>query len=106
MSDTRKLQNPLDVRMGEGNSYIEHCTIRDYLKGLLVTLWSEGEDFSGKRPFGNSDWQWEIYEAFVMSGHLEGEIDEDGYIDPGSIDEREAHQFVLDFIRYHTIITN
>lgn len=32
-------------------------TLRGYFAELLATLWDEGEEFSSKRPFGNSDWQ-------------------------------------------------
>lgn len=39
------------------------ATVRDYLKALLLTLWREGEAFSGKRPFGNSGWDSELLDA-------------------------------------------
>jgi len=56
-------------------------TIKDYLKELLITLWKEGECFSGKRPFGNSSWQYEMYHALVKHGVLVGKLDEDGYLE-------------------------
>jgi hypothetical protein len=40
-------------------------TIRNYFKELLLTLWKEEEGFSGKRPFGNSGWQKEVYNCFA-----------------------------------------
>jgi len=41
-------------------------TIRDYLKVLLSTLWEEGESFSGKRPFGNSGWEYELLDTLEI----------------------------------------
>lgn len=39
------------------------ATVREYLIALLRQLWSDGGGFSGKRPFGNSDWEYVIYHA-------------------------------------------
>jgi hypothetical protein len=52
--------------------------IREYLRELLSRLWSEGESFSGKRPFGNSGWEYDLYVALVAAGAVEGDLDEDG----------------------------
>jgi len=38
-------------------------TVREYLKALLTALWDEGESFSGKRPLGNSGWEFDLLEA-------------------------------------------
>ncbi len=35
-------------------------TVKKYLIELLAQLWYEEEGFSGKRPFGNSSWQYEL----------------------------------------------
>lgn len=56
-------------------------TIREYFRNLLLTLWHEGEGFSGKRPFGNSGWEHELYLPLVAAGLVDGAIDEDGYLD-------------------------
>ena len=58
--------NVLDVPMGENDA--EAATVRDYLKDLLSTLWREEEGFSGKRPFGNSGWKYELYAALTAAG--------------------------------------
>lgn len=50
-------------------------TISDYLKELLYTLISEGEGFSGKRPFGNSGWECDLASALVFGGAIKGEIE-------------------------------
>lgn len=64
----------LDVPMDENDA--DAATIRDYLKLLLVTVWQQNEQFSGKRPFGNSGWQWDVYRALVKAKLIAGEIDE------------------------------
>ena len=56
-------------------------TIGEYLEKLLITLWNEEEGFSGKRPFGNSGWKWEIYTALISAKIVDGKLDEDGYIE-------------------------
>jgi hypothetical protein len=32
-------------------------TLREYFRTLLTTLWAEEQNFSGKRPLGDSGWQ-------------------------------------------------
>jgi hypothetical protein len=68
-------------------------TIRGYLVALLRELWAEGEGFSGKRPFGNSGWKWDLYAALVKAGFVVGTFDEDGYLEDlprASQDDAEA----------------
>lgn len=43
----------------------KQVTIKEYFKTLLEQLWREEESFSGKRPFGDSGWQREIYEVLI-----------------------------------------
>ena len=59
-------------------------TVGEYFKILLLTLWDEEDGFSGKRPFGNSGWKYEVYTALVSAGVVDGKIDEDGYL--GDVD--------------------
>ena len=54
-------------------------TIREYLKLLLKTLWEEVDGFSGKRPFGNSAWQYDVYKPMVKAGIIPGKFDSFGY---------------------------
>ncbi len=56
------------------------ATIRDYLVNILVKIWDEEEGFSGKRPFGNSGWTWELFAPLVYHNVIEGELDSEGYI--------------------------
>lgn len=57
------------------------ATIKEYLHALLSLLWKNGEGFSSKRPFGNSGWQYELYQALVFGHLIPGDVDEDGYAD-------------------------
>lgn len=79
--------NVLDIKMKENDAGAED--IRDYLANLLLTLWSEREGFSGKRPFGNSGWEYDLYEALVQAGVVAGKLDEDGYLEEVRGDEAD-----------------
>lgn len=68
----------LALPMDENDADAE--TIGDYLIELLLSLWHQGEGFSGKRPFGNSGWEHELCIPLVKAGLVKGSIDEDGYI--------------------------
>lgn len=57
------------------------ATVREYLAALLREVWAQEEGFSGKRPFGNSSWKYDIYAALLKGGLLEGKLDEDGYVE-------------------------
>jgi hypothetical protein len=72
-------------------------TIREYFFQLLNTLWEEGEGFSGKRPFGNSCWEHEIYQALVVGKHIKGALDEDGYLE--DYDRDAANKLVTKMIQ-------
>lgn len=72
------------------------ASFKAYFKTLLIALWQQGEGFSGKRPFGNSDWQHNVYKHLVASGAVKGVIDEDGYLD--SFDKRTADSVVYKLI--------
>lgn len=75
----------------------EELTLKEYLKELLTELWVEEEGFSGKRPFGNSGWQFDVYGSLIKAGHVEGTLDEDGCID--RFDEVPARKIVLECIK-------
>lgn len=80
----------LDIEMQENDAGAK--TIREYLKALLTKLWKEGEGFSGKRPFGNSGWEFPLYTALVKAGEVGGSLDEDGYL--YSCDYKDANKLV------------
>lgn len=56
----------------------DDLSVREWLCDLLQTVWSEGECFSGKRPWGNSGWEYDIYNSLAKAGVIPGELDEDG----------------------------
>jgi hypothetical protein len=77
--DRATAREVLDLPMPADND-AEAATIRDYLVALLRQLWTEGEGFSSKRPFGNSGWEWDMYPPLIRAGLVSGELDEDGSI--------------------------
>lgn len=70
------------------------ATVRDYLIRLLALAWEHEEAFNGKRPFGNSGWQYEVYAPIVRAGLLPGAFDEYDELG-GDFDYREADQLIL-----------
>lgn len=72
--------------------------IREYLYTLLADVWEEGERFSGKRPFGNSGWHYEIYTTLINNGFVDGQLDEYGYIE--EVDSNYASQLISECIQY------
>jgi hypothetical protein len=90
----KRRMNVLDCPMGRNDA--KAATVKDYLKALLTRLWGEGEGFSGKRPFGNSGWEYDVYQALVANGLVTGTLDEDGYVN--EFDEAAANKLILEAI--------
>lgn len=82
---TCKPRDILDIPMNPEENDAEASTIGEYLQKLLETLWREDEGFSGKRPFGNSGWKYELYKPLAKYGLIEAVID--GYDDIIECDE-------------------
>jgi hypothetical protein len=92
----------LHLPMGDNDA--NAATVGEYLGLLLSTLWLEKEGFSGKRPFGNSSWDMDVYIALSKAGLCELELDEDGYVESFSHEaEVAADELILQAIRlmYH-----
>lgn len=88
----------LDLPMQQNDSGAD--TIRGYLLALLAAVWTKGEGFSGKRPFGSSSWEGDLYVALVRSGAIDGGLDEDGYLDTLSDDEEcKGDRLITEAIR-------
>ena len=81
--------------MPEGND-AKASTIRDYLVNLLAKVWREAEGFSGKRPFGNSGWDWDLFNALAQGGLVTATFDDEGWVD--EIDEAVGHRLIADAI--------
>lgn len=85
-----------------GPNDADAATVGEYLGLLLSTLWLQGQQFNGKRPFGNSDWQWLVYEAMVKNGFVFGILaDDDGdtYLEDFTYDDQiKADELILQAI--------
>jgi hypothetical protein len=64
---------PTDV-LGESGAK----TVGEYLVILAEECWIQGENFSGKRPFGFSSWKGDVERALVDAGLVDGDLDDDG----------------------------
>lgn len=72
-------QQVLDLPLPANDS--RASTVRGYLIALLTEIWRDGEGFSGKRPFGNSGWEYDLYGPMGAAGMVEITFDEDGYVE-------------------------
>lgn len=80
----------------------KEITIKDFFKELLITLFKEGECFSGKRPFGNSGWDYDLCVCLAQNGVIDGhnEIDTDYPEDEyWEYDSKEAENKILELIK-------
>jgi hypothetical protein len=72
-------------------------TIKGLLQELLMALIHEEEGFSGKRPFGDSDWMGELYVPLIENQLVSGSLDELG--DILSVDENQAKKLLFELIQ-------
>jgi hypothetical protein len=75
----------------------EAKTIKEFLIALLIALWKDPIEFSGKRPFGNSSWSQPIAIALIKRKIIQGVIDEDGYVE--SMDDEAFDKVMLAAIK-------
>ncbi len=61
---------PMDPNTNDAGA----ISVREYLVALARVVWIEGEGMSGKRPFGNSDWAYDLYEAVGEEGRKGDEM--------------------------------
>ena len=73
-------------------------TVREYLFNLLRKVWNDKESFSGKRPYGNSGWEYDVYKALAAAGYAKGSLNDDGDLD--EIDTDEADEIIAAAIDY------
>lgn len=71
----------LNIHLFNTDASIAPISIRQYLYTLLRDLWIKEDGFSGKRPFGNSGWKYEIFIGLIREGVIEGSLDENGYLE-------------------------
>lgn len=86
----------LDYKFPSSDLY-KTVTVRQFLQELLLTLFREGEGFSGKRPLGNSGWTADLVKAAIRGGFCSGTLDEDGYLD--FVDEKAFEALMARCIR-------
>lgn len=79
---------------------VDVTTLRGYFHALLETLWLDGEGFSGKRPFGNSGWEVDVYLALVEMGAVKGRIMRgEDWSELDSCDYEAANKLVVKLIK-------
>lgn len=85
--ETPTPQQVLDLAMPDNDAGAS--TVRGYLVALAREVWNIGEGFSGKRPFGNSGWHYEIYGPLVKAGWVKGTFDDEALdgVDTDTADE-------------------
>ena len=88
------LDTPIYWEEADGNT-----TLRESLKLLLTTLIREAENFSGKRPLGNSDWQWTLGGALVKVGLLPGTVDSSDGFDEIDFDFKDFDNLIIEAIK-------
>lgn len=71
-------------------------TVRAYLIALLSEVWQKGEGFSGKRPFGNSGWEFELYIPLIKASLIKGSLDSNGYVE--DCDNKSADELIFSAI--------
>ena len=83
--DADLMDKTLDTIMEESEAG-DGITVRQYFAILLKMVWEETEAFDGKRPFGNSGWGNEVYDACVSTGYM--------------TDGEDGNPKILDLIQY------
>lgn len=74
-------------------------SIRDFFKELLTTLFKKGECFSGKRPFGNSGWDYDLCVCLAKKGVIDGKCSKYEDFDDWDYDSKEADSKILELIK-------
>jgi len=85
----------LDLRMCDNDAQAK--TIRQYFKLLLIRLIEEKEGFSGKHPFGNSGWAYDLYAPLIKANIITGEFDSDGFVE--RVNEEKADKLLIELIK-------
>lgn len=101
---TKQITDYLTCPMPDNDSGSE--TVGGYLSALLMTLYREGEGFSGKRPFGNSGWEGEVAEAWVRAGLLPGELTTDCWDEDEIEYDEQLFLLILEFILGQCLVGN
>lgn len=97
-SDVRFINTPKGIGSLEFycNDLDKKISIHDYLIELLKALWEEQDEFSGKRPFGNSGWDYDLIGCLIANNIIEGKLDEYGYVIEG--DTKKGYALIKEYI--------
>jgi len=68
----------LDIRFEHQD--LGDVSIREFFGKLCMTVWLEEEGFSGKRAFGNSGWNYDLYECLETNNLIDEGDDADEFI--------------------------
>ena len=49
------------------------ATMKEFLRDILLDLWDQEEMFDPKRPWGESNWKFDLYIPLVNAGFVDGE---------------------------------
>ena len=94
--NTDQLKQALELRFDSDAG--DNLTIRDYFYTLLTAVWNEGESFSGKRPFGNGGWEYDLYRPLVKAGFVRGTLGDYGTL--VEVDKIAAHSAVIELMHF------
>lgn len=92
MEVTGKLILSLYMKDNDANA----TTIRDYLLALLKGVWTHGEGFDGKRPFGNSGWESELFSALAAVDLINATVEDGEYYDHDEAEGRRLINLAID----------
>lgn len=93
--DDDKARTALDYQFKSHD--LGKITFREYFRKLLAVLWEDGEGFSGKRPFGNSGWELDLYGGLVAGGFIKGKLDKYNCLD--EYDQKAGYAFIKRMIQ-------
>lgn len=94
--DDAVAQRVLELPLSAGND-AGVDTVREYLVELLSLLWEQQDGFDGKRPFGNSGWDFDLIGPLVEAGLVSGYMDDDRYL--YDVDEPAGRALIAAAIR-------
>lgn len=77
----------------------ETITIKEFFKRLLTTLFEEEECFSGKRPFGNSGWDYDLCICLAQNGIIDSDCQDKGGFTIWDYNSAEANRKIFELIK-------
>lgn len=69
----KEIKDVLNIKFNSND--LGEISIKGYLLSLLKELWVKKDRFSGKRPFGDGGWEYELYKVLVLNNVIKADID-------------------------------